>query len=78
MPVASKNNMENNIENLTGEQLRAIVQHFRYRLDVLSEDRDKIKKEFQPYLDLMNKRGAAIAKKHGGQFVKFTFIGLMR
>lgn len=39
---------------------------------------DEAKAEAQPWLDEMNAKGEAIAKKHHKRFYPFTFTGVMR
>ena len=39
---------------------------------------DEAKTQAAPYIDSLNEKGAAIAKKHGRRFVKTTFSIQMR
>jgi len=58
--------------------LRSKVSEVKYNLMIGKLTYDQAKAELQPYLDEANKKGKAIAKKHGGKFNKLTFTYVMR
>ncbi len=66
-----------NLKNLKPIDFRKKVNEIKNRLDK-GENYEMLKKELEPFLDEMNRRGEKIAKKNRRKFYKFTFIGMVR
>lgn len=63
---------------MDGIYLRNRIQDIKQRLAFGNIDYDTAKKEAEPFIEEMNKKGEEIAKKFGKKFSKFTFVNLMR
>jgi hypothetical protein len=62
---------------MTAQEIRNKQHEIKIRIDN-GENYNKLKVEFQPILDEMNKKGKSIASKFGKKFNKFKFEIIIR